>query len=100
MGLLNDGRKTIAKPEKFIAYNSGNIFFPEDILTLVLYFPKTTALQIRLSVVLIMTSKFFVTELNSRCVIIGLKFGLGEAKQQIKTPQGSNDHYEEEGVAV
>ena len=99
MGLLNDGRKTTAKSEKFIAYNSG-VFFPEYILTLVLCFPKTTALQIRLSVVLIMTSKFFVTELNSRCVIIGLKFGLGEAKQLVKTPQGSNDHYEEEGVAV
>ena len=61
----------IAKPKKFIEYNSGDIFYQEEgILTLVLRLLKTTALQIRLFVVLIMTSKFFVTELNSRCMII------------------------------
>ena len=64
------------KPKKFIAYNSGDTFYQkEEILMLVFGFHKTTALQIRYSVVLIMTSKFFVIELNSRCMIIRLKFG-------------------------
>ena len=64
------------KPKKFIAYNSGDTFYQkEEILMLVFGFHKTTALQIRYSVVLIMTSKFFVIELNCRCMIIRLKFG-------------------------
>ena len=63
--------KPTAKPKKFIAYNSGDIFYQkEDILTLAFRFLKTTALQIRLLAVQIMTSKIFVTEFNSRCVII------------------------------
>ena len=39
----------IAKPKKFIEYNSGDIFYQKErLLTLVLRLLKTTALQIRL----------------------------------------------------
>ena len=64
--------KPTAKPKKLIGYNSNDIFVSGGRHSNAgICFLQTTALQIRLFVVPIMTSIFFVTELNSRCVKFG-----------------------------